>query len=180
MKIINLFGAPGAGKSTAAMGLIHEMKKRYHKSEYVSEYAKDLLWSGSHHLMLQQNMVLAEQSWRQERLASHGVDYAVTDSPLLLSSFYAKKYLPEVPDCFHELVRFNFNQFENVNFFIHRSHPYEPSGRLQNEQESDLIADEMLSFLKNLDIDFFEINAGDELPLHLLRHLNLDWQATPN
>ena len=28
-KIINLFAGPGAGKSTVASGLFHEMKKRY-------------------------------------------------------------------------------------------------------------------------------------------------------
>lgn len=179
MKVINIFGAPGAGKSTAAMGLVHEMKKRYHKGEYISEFAKDLLWSGNKHLMVQQNLVLAEQAWRQERLRQHGIDFAVTDSPLMLSSYYGNLYRPDLPQCFHDWVRYSFDQFENINYFIHRSHPYEPEGRLQNEEESDAIANDLLYFLRNQGIEVLELKADDSVPLLLLEKLGLNWFHHP-
>lgn len=180
MKVINLFGAPGVGKSTAAMGLVHEMKKRYHKGEYVSEFTKDLIWSGNPGLLLQQNFVLAEQSWRQERLKKHGVLFAVTDAPLMFSSYYGKKYRPDLPDCFHEWVEYSFNQFDNINFFIHRSHPYEPDGRVESEDESDSISDGLLEFLKAKHIPIEEISADDKLPLFILRKIGLDWVNSPS
>lgn len=179
MKIINLFGAPSSGKSTSAMGIVYEMKKRYHKVEYVSEFAKDLFWSGNQHLMTQQNLVLAEQSWRQERLKEHGVNFAVTDSPLMLSSYYGLRYRTDLPQCFHDWVMHSFNQFDNINFFIHRSHPYEAAGRLQDEAESNQIADELLSFLKTRNIPVIELHADDSVPLTVLKHLGLDWIDEP-
>ena len=180
MKVINLFGAPGAGKSTAAMGLVHEMKKRYHKGEYVSEFAKDLFWSGNKHLMLQQNLVLAEQAWRQERLRQHGVDFAVTDSPLMLSSYYGRRYREDLPTCFHDWVKHSFDQFDNTSFFIHRSHPYEADGRVENEEESDFIAQDLLRFLRDKGIQVEEVRADDSLPLLLLKKLDLDWTDMPS
>jgi AAA domain len=180
MKVINLFGAPGAGKSTSAMGLVHEMKKRYHNVEYVSEFAKDLYWSGNQHLMTQQNLVFAEQAWRQERLNQHGIQYAVTDSPLMLSSFYGKEYRKDLPKCFHEWVKHSFDTFDNVNFFIHRSHPYEAAGRIQNEEQSDEIAKTLLDFIKSNGINITELKADDSVPSTILKTLKLDWYATPS
>lgn len=179
MKIINLYGAPSSGKSTSAMGIVYEMKKRYHKVEYISEFAKDLFWSGNQHLMTQQNLVLAEQSWRQERLKEHGVEYAVTDSPLLLSSYYGMRYRKDLPKCFHEWVEHSFNQFDNVNFFIHRSHPYEEAGRLQSEKEADQISIELLQFLHDRNIPVIELNADDSVPITILNHLKLNWIDFP-
>ena len=43
-KVINLFGGPGAGKSTTAAGLFYEMKVRDIKCELVTEYAKDMTY----------------------------------------------------------------------------------------------------------------------------------------
>ena len=41
MKVINFFGGPGVGKSTAACDLFVAMKKAGYKVEYVDEYAKE-------------------------------------------------------------------------------------------------------------------------------------------
>ena len=38
MKVINLFGSAGAGKSTTALGLTHQLKINGYKVEDVSEY----------------------------------------------------------------------------------------------------------------------------------------------
>ena len=44
MKVINLWGGPGCGKSTTAAGLFSIMKMRGHKVELVTEYAKELTY----------------------------------------------------------------------------------------------------------------------------------------
>lgn len=44
MKVINLFGGPGIGKSTLAAGLFEHMKIAGFNVELVNEYAKDMVW----------------------------------------------------------------------------------------------------------------------------------------
>ena len=44
MKVINLFGGPGCGKSTTAADLFARMKLRGLSVELVTEYAKDVVW----------------------------------------------------------------------------------------------------------------------------------------
>lgn len=38
--VVNLFGEPGAGKSTAAMDITARLKRKGINAEYVSEFAK--------------------------------------------------------------------------------------------------------------------------------------------
>ena len=42
--VINLFGGPGAGKSTCAMEICSELKKHGLSADYVQEYAKELVY----------------------------------------------------------------------------------------------------------------------------------------
>lgn len=46
MKVINFFGAPGAGKSTEAARTYVALKDRGVNVELVREVAKDLAWCG--------------------------------------------------------------------------------------------------------------------------------------
>ena len=42
--VVNLFGSPSAGKSTTATGLFHQLKLKGINCEYVSEFAKHVVW----------------------------------------------------------------------------------------------------------------------------------------
>ena len=44
MLIINLFGAPGAGKSTGAAYVFSQLKAAGVNAELVTEFAKDKVW----------------------------------------------------------------------------------------------------------------------------------------
>lgn len=167
MKVINFFGAPGAGKSTAALGLANAMKRAWLHCEYVSEFAKDTIWMETSHLLSRQNWVLANQELRLGMLEGK-IDYAVIDGPLLLSAFYAPESYPEA---FKELCFHFFNNYENVNFFVNRSHEYTPIGRLQNEAQSDAIAKQMKDFLRDHGVPFMEISAGDSAPAAMFEML---------
>ena len=167
MKVINFFGAPGAGKSTAALGLANAMKRAWLNCEYVSEFAKDQVWAETTHLLSKQNWVLANQEFRLSVMKGK-VDFAVIDCPLLISAFYAPE---EYPASFTELCFDFFRMYDNVNFFVNRSHKYSGIGRLQNEAESDAIAIKMKNFLSNSGIQFVEINAGDWAPEQLFAML---------
>lgn len=42
--VVNLFAGPGAGKTTCAWEIAAELKKLGVHTEYVPEYAKELVW----------------------------------------------------------------------------------------------------------------------------------------
>ena len=82
MKVINLFGGPGVGKSTAAAGLFYEMKKRQLSVELVTEYAKDMVWENRQNILDDQIYIFAKQQRRIARLRDHHIDWVITDSPI--------------------------------------------------------------------------------------------------
>lgn len=78
MKVINLLGSAGSGKSTTALGLTYELKKRGHRAEYIPEYAKDLVFSKCEHLLVQNQLfVFAEQHRRMSVLNNSEIEYLV-------------------------------------------------------------------------------------------------------
>ena len=44
MLVVNLFGTPGAGKSTGAAYIFSNLKMRGINAELVTEFAKDMVW----------------------------------------------------------------------------------------------------------------------------------------
>lgn len=135
-KIINLFGAAGAGKSTQAMGLVTALRLAGYSTEYVAEYAKDVVYEKHLGKLEDQLYIFAKQNRRIQRVLSSNFDFIVTDSPLFLSYFYGTKYSTLIPGL--ETVIFNcINRHENINIFLHRNHPYQEEGRVQSEVETE-------------------------------------------
>ena len=95
--VINLFGAPGAGKSTTAAFLFGELKSMGLDVELVTEYVKDLVWDKRYKELSNQIICFGQQMRRIERLIGQ-VDIIITDSPLLLNAYYNKdKYINLIP-----------------------------------------------------------------------------------
>lgn len=167
MKVINLFGAPGAGKSTCAAGLFHEMKSRGYEVELVTEFAKDLTWARRQNELRDQLYILAKQNHRMEILKQQ-VDFVITDSPLLLSLIYT-------PENYHKsfkpFVIELFKSYDNFNVFLHRVKKYNPKGRNQTKEESDEIAKRVLNVLKYNNCELIEMNGSKDAPLELLEDL---------
>ncbi|MCH5199706.1 MAG: AAA family ATPase [Oscillospiraceae bacterium] len=135
--IINAFGGPGAGKSTACLHITSELKKRGYIAEYVSEYAKDLVWDKNFDMLdgseEHQKMILAEQKKRIDRLVGQ-VDFVVTDSPLLHNSIYVKS---DNKDNYTENLFKLFNQYNNFNVEVIRDYNnFEQEGRIHNLEQS--------------------------------------------
>jgi len=162
--VINFFGAPGAGKTTAALGLTYELKKRWVSAELIQEYAKDLVYADSSHLLSHQHAVFTEQERRLNRVVGKAA-LAVSESPLLLSAYYAPE---DYPVSFKQSVFDFFLTYHNINIFIERSHAYSAIGRIQNEEESDAVAWSMRQFLKDNGIPFYTITANDANPAYLV------------
>lgn len=135
--VINAFGGPGAGKTTACLHIASELKKRGFVAEYVSEYAKELVWDKNFKMLdgseEHQKMILSEQKKRIDRLIGQ-VDFVVTDAPVLLNSVYLDLDNKESYD--QALVEL-FNKYDNFNLEIVRDvSSFEQEGRIHNLEQS--------------------------------------------
>lgn len=157
--VVNLTGAPGAGKSTGAAIIFAALKKAGVNAELVTEFAKDKTWEHNSTALSCQEYVFGKQSYRLRRCRDD-VEVIVTDSPLPLSLIYNND--PALDHHFTGVVMNVFNTYENLNFFINRVKPYNPKGRNQTAEESDQISIRIKDLYRNLGIGFTEINGDDE------------------
>lgn len=162
-KVINFFGSAGAGKSTQALGLTYNLKMRGLKVEYISEYAKELVFSNCTHILLSEQLhVYSEQIFKMRIRSNLDLDYLVTDSPTLLSLYYGEKYKANSKEL-SALILSEYNTYSNINFFLNRNAAFDPVGRLQNELESDNDSIELKQFLNKNNISFEEYQSNDSL-----------------
>lgn len=158
MKVINLWGAPGSGKSTTAAGLFSLMKLKSKKVELVTEFAKDLTYEKNFITLSNQFAVSGQQDHRLRRLDGH-VDYVITDSPLPIGVFYASGVYKA--QWFTLAIWGAYETYDNVDFFIRRTKPYAMFGRTQTEEEANQIAVDMETFMINNSLDYEVIDGGE-------------------
>lgn len=151
--IVNLFAGAGAGKTTCAWEIASELKKRGIETEYVSEYAKELVWDNNMEMLdgslEHQQILYHEQKRRIDRLIGK-VDVVVTDSPTLLSIMYLK----EPNKDFEVKAIEEYKQNQNFNLFINRGKEYQQAGRIHSLQESKAVDNKIKQFLKSNNIYF--------------------------
>lgn len=150
--IVNLFGAPGAGKSTGAAYIFSKLKMANINAELVTEFAKDKVWEETHAPFENQLYMLAKQYFRITR-CENKVDVIVTDSPILLSLIYNNDHERLGPE-FDTLVKHLFNYYNNYNIMLKRVKPYNPVGRFQTENESDKLSGRIENMLLELNVPY--------------------------
>ena len=158
---VNLFGAPGAGKSTGATYVFSQLKLRGIDSEYIGEFAKDKCWENNKFIFESpenQFYIGAKQFYRINQVYGK-VKVAVTDSPVFLNAFYNKsKYLGEE---YNKVVLRLFNKFRNLNFYIERVKPYNRNGRIQSEEQATEIGSEIKEYIDKHNVPYITV-SGDE------------------
>lgn len=135
--VVNIYGGPGAGKSTTALQLVAELKKQGLTAEYVSEYAKELVYAKDfEHLdgTLQHQSEIYEEQRSRIDLLIENVNVVVTDSPLPLNAIYLNEDAPDYIDSVIE----EYNTYQNFNIYLTRdmSVEFEQEGRIHNLEQS--------------------------------------------
>lgn len=167
--VINIFGAPGVGKSTLASGLFYRMKVNGFSVELVSEYAKECVFEERFNIIKEDQLyVFANQNRKLFRLVNQ-YEYVIMDSPIILSNVYIQK------DSFYDHVKFTdlvtstFKQYPNVNYFItlNENFNFETEGRVHSFNESKQLENvirEML-LLNDVKIDMDIVNSDMTLDM---------------
>lgn len=159
MILVNLYGPPGAGKSSGAAHIFSELKMRGINAELVTEFAKDKVYEQSKKVFENQAYIFGKQYFRITR-CKDDVDVIITDSPLSLSMIYNND--PVLGESFNQMVRNVRNSFDDMNYFVFRVKKYNPKGRFQTEKESDKLSQEILDFMSTEGISFCPINGDRE------------------
>lgn len=158
---VNLFGAPGAGKSTGATYVFSQLKLNGIDSEYVGEFAKDKCWENNKFIFESpenQFYIGAKQFYRINQVYGK-VKVAVTDSPVFLNAFYNKsKYLG---DEYNKVVLRLFNKFRNLNFYIERVKPYNRNGRIQSEEQATEIGSEIKEYIDKNNVPYITVSGNE-------------------
>lgn len=180
MKVINLFGGCGIGKSTTAAGLFFKMKSLGYKVELVTEYAKDLTYSESFFSLKDQLMVFARQHHKLWVLKDK-VEYAIVDSPLLLSNHYFVDTGEYSEILFKQFVIDTFNRYDNTNILLERNiieHPYQEYGRTQTLEEAIEIDVSIKNILIKNDIPYQSVISSREAISDILKTLKYKYNDT--
>ena len=175
MRVINLIGQPGAGKSTLAAGLFYGMKSRKFNVELVTEYTKDMIYEG-HSFVLDDELLLFSEKYKRIKRLSESVDWVITDSPLLNSLFYSTDF-GTIGDAFFRSVA---ERFDNCYVLVRRVVPYVAHGRMHSEEESDKVADDIRRWLDANGISYLEVAGDGEGVRQVLEHLFGPGAATAN
>lgn len=159
MKVINLYGGPGTGKSTTAADLFALMKWRNYNVELVNEYAKEVTWEERFSILKDQFYVTAKQNRKLTRIVDQ-VDWAITDSPLVLALAYAKEdYLPNY---FRKLVMELYDTYDNINILLERKKPYHAVGRSQTEEQAKAVDQWVRQFLDDNGYQYHIVPADED------------------
>lgn len=150
------------------------MKAHHFSVEEVSEYAKYLVLTGNAWQLKEEQLYLfSQQHHRQLICHRSGYEYAVTDSPLHLSSFYAP------PDDYRQLeplIDEAYAGFENINFFLTRDEftgdsAFESRGRVHSAEECSDMELRMREYLDRKGIVYKDLPVDLLTPWRVLEHL---------
>lgn len=140
-RIINLYGGPGAGKSTSAADLFVILKERGANVELAREYVKRWAWERRDITPYDQFYFLGKQI-REETQLYGKVDILVTDKPVLMDVMYARRYSGHyVSRGVEAAVRAFYQQsaadnHEHIHVRLLRKKKYMTHGRFQSEDEA--------------------------------------------
>jgi predicted ATPase len=146
--VINLIGAPGAGKSTISSRMFSDMKTDGLDVEIAPEYAKELVWEGRTETFKDELYLFAKQNHRMFRLNGK-TDYIITDG--------------DKNEAFKNIVLHEAAKYNNKYIFLDRTKPYKTSGRNETEEQSNAFSLKIKDMLIDLRIPFEVRSSTDTI-----------------
>ena len=121
MKVINLFGGAGAGKSTMAASLFaHFRFQNRYNCELVPEFAKEVVYEGNRRNLGDQLYLFGNQEHKLSNMKREGIKIAIVDSPLLMALCYAHVQGYQEMAALTTIVTAVAHQYGNLNVYIRR------------------------------------------------------------
>ena len=133
--VVNFYGGPSCGKTTAALELTAALKKAGYNVEYVSEYAKELVLENRiDELKNQQHVTDMQYKWLDR--IRQTTDVIITDSPVLLGLVYGE--FNGISEEYTKQIRGYYDSFDNFNMFVTRPKDasFQQEGRVHDEKQS--------------------------------------------
>lgn len=167
-RIICLYGGPGVGKSTTCAGLFYKLKLTGYDAEMNREYIKDWIWEDRKIKEGDQPYFFAKQARKERVYMQAGLEFIITDSPLVLTHFYGMKY-----DEFEQKYNTSLNMLKNHHkvcqdlgykidhYVLERVKAYNPNGRYQSQKTAASFDEEIKSLLNSLGIKY-DVVPGDD------------------
>ena len=165
--IINVYGGPGAGKSTSAAYLYYLLKVAGKNVELVREYVKDWAWEGRKFGAYDEIYFLGKQV-RHESMLFGKVDWIVTDAPVYMTAYYASIYCSPTlakgvmgeTQAFYQQVEEDGHQ--HLHIMLNRIRPYQQEGRYQNESQAHAVDDGVGEMLRSLGVKVINADPSEE------------------
>lgn len=159
--VVNLYGAPSAGKSTMMAAVFAQLKMNGVNAEMSPEYVKRKVWEKSYGVLDDQLYIFGKQ-YHGLQMLQEQVSVAITDSPLMLSMLYGENALSgETLSAFKRLVFNAYDEMDNLNIFLDRKKEYNPIGRMQTETEADEVGRRTRILLNMYSIDYSVIPSDE-------------------
>lgn len=159
MILVNLYGGPGAGKSTLRAEIFKRLKVAGVNCEEVPEAAKRYTWEKRYTALACQPYLFGKQLHETEALVGQ-VDVVITDSPLMLCCLYADLSPRSYPESFKTAMIDIAKSFTTMDYMIERVMPYQHEGRGQSSEDADNIGRRCKELLTANDIPF-SVFPGD-------------------
>lgn len=157
--VVEFWGGPGSGKTTAAHQLFGELKNLHLEVEYLPEQIKRHAWMGKTLTRADILDAVSQQLIREVELIGH-VDILVTDSPVEMSIVYNPELKIETFQNLREVFG-NHKYRTQMPYYVPRTKKYLKQGRWQNEEEAKKIDDKVADLLQRYtytrrDMNIFE------------------------
>jgi tRNA uridine 5-carbamoylmethylation protein Kti12 len=171
-KIICLYGGPGTGKTTGACALFARVKELGYNAELNREYVKDWVWEGRKIHPGDQTYFFAKSARKERILMRNGVEFIITDSPLILTHFHGMRH--DIFEQSHNTSKILLEHHHAIckhygykidHYFLKRNKPYNPSGRFEDEATAKAMDGELKDFLDNFGIKYKNINSVSEIEI---------------
>lgn len=170
MKVVNLFAAPGTGKTTTGQLLSGLLSISNYKVEYLPEFAKFATLSNNQSALSDQIYMFAKQQNRLHVLKNAGLDYVIMDGPLPIALLFQP---PGYFKLYEPLVMEVFQSYDNVNFLLQRNPdlPYKTLGRNETEAQAKALDRQVRDILERYALPHETFVVNQALPFILFERL---------